>query len=124
LATTRVRQTFANSLDEHVEATYIFPLPHRAGVTSFVAVLGGRRVEGVLKERQQARDDYDAAIAAGQRAALLEEDRPGVFTAKVGNLGPGETAEVELELTGPVPYDDGQAAFRFPLVVAPRYVPG
>lgn len=124
LATTRVRQTFVNSLDEHVEATYIFPLPDRAGVTSFVAVLGGRRVEGVLKERQQARDEYDAAIAAGQRAALLEEDRPGVFSAKVGNIGPGETAEVELVLTGPLPYDGGEAAFRFPLVVAPRYVPG
>ena len=124
LATTTVRQTFSNPLDEHVEATYIFPLPDRAGVTSLVAVLGGRRVEGVLKERQQARDEYDAAIAAGQRAALVEEDRPGVFSAKVGNLGPGETAEVALVLTGPLPYDGGEATFRFPLVVAPRYVPG
>ncbi len=124
LATTRVRQTFANPFDEHVAATYIFPLPDRAGVTSLVAVLGGRRVEGILKERQAARDEYDAAIAAGQRAALLEEDRPGVFSAKVGNLGPRETAEVEIVLTGPVPFDGGEAAFRFPLVVAPRYVPG
>lgn len=93
-------------------------------MTSFVAVLGGRRVEGILKERQAARDEYDAAIAPGPRAALSEEDRPGVFSAQVGNLGPGETAEIELVLTGPLPYDDGEAAFRFPLVVAPRYVPG
>ena len=124
LATTTVRQTFRNVLDEHIEATYVFPLPDRAGVTAFVATLGGRRVEGVLKERQAARDDYDAAIAEGKRAALLEEDRPGVFTATVGNIAPGEEAEVELVLTGPLPYDSGEAAFRFPLVVAPRYVPG
>jgi Ca-activated chloride channel family protein len=124
LATTTVRQTFRNVLDEHIEATYVFPLPDRAGVTSLTATLGGRRVVGILKERQAARDDYDAAIAAGKRAALVEEDRPGVFSAKVGNIAPGEEAEVELVLTGPLPYDEGQAAFRFPLVVAPRYVPG
>ncbi|MGH9224804.1 MAG: VIT domain-containing protein [Acidimicrobiales bacterium] len=124
LATTTVRQTFRNVLDEHIEATYVFPLPDRAGVTSFVATLGGRRVEGILKERQAARADYDAAIAEGKRAALLEEDRPGAFAAKVGNIAPGEEAEVEVVLTGPLPYDQGEAAFRFPLVVAPRYVPG
>ncbi|HEX7276956.1 MAG TPA: VIT domain-containing protein, partial [Acidimicrobiales bacterium] len=124
LATTRVTQTFVNVLDESIEATYVFPLPDRAAVTSFVATLADRRIVGVLEERQQARDDYDAAIAAGQRAALLEEDRPGVFSAKVGNLRPGETAVVEVTLAGPLPYDDGEATFRFPLVVAPRYIPG
>ena len=43
---------------------------------------------------------------------------------RVGNLPPGETAPVRLTLTGPLPYSDGEATFRFPLVVAPRYIPG
>lgn len=122
--TTRVRQTFLNSLDEPIEATYVFPLPDRAAVSAFSAVLGDRRIVGLLKERQAARDDYDAALAAGQRAAIVEEDRPGVFSARVGNLRPGERGEVELTLVGPLPYDDGTATLRFPLVVAPRYIPG
>jgi Ca-activated chloride channel homolog len=122
--TTRVRQTFVNLLDEPIEATYVFPLPDRAAVAAFTAVLGDRRIVGLLKERQEARDDYDAAIAAGQRAAIVEEDRPGVFTARVGNLRPGERGEVELTLVGPLPYDAGVATLRFPLVVAPRYIPG
>ncbi|MGH9280210.1 MAG: VIT domain-containing protein, partial [Acidimicrobiales bacterium] len=49
-ATTRVRQEFRNPFDDAIEATYIFPLPDRAGVTRFVATFGGRRIEGVLKE--------------------------------------------------------------------------
>lgn len=122
--TTKVRQTFVNVLDEPIEATYVFPLPDRAAVSAFSAVLGDRRIVGLLKERQAARDDYDAAIAAGQRAAIVEEDRPGVFSARVGNLRPGERGEVELTLVGPLPYDDGVATLRFPLVVAPRYIPG
>ena len=54
----------------------------------------GRVVEGELKERGQAREDYDQAIAAGQRAAIAEEDRPDVFTMRVGNILPGERVTV------------------------------
>ena len=43
---------------------------------------------------------------------------------RVGNLMPGEAATVWLDLSGPISFADGEATFRFPLVVAPRYVPG
>jgi Ca-activated chloride channel homolog len=124
IAETRMRQTFRNSLDEPLEATYIFPLPDRAAVTSFRLHVAGRTVDGELKERGQARDEYDAAIARGHRAAIAEEDRSGVFQLRVGNLPPREEAVVELTMVGPVPVADGEATFRFPLVVAPRYTPG
>src|SRR5262249_36302201 len=58
------------------------------------------------------------------RAAITEEERPGVFTLRVGNLMPGEEATVRLTLAELLPYDDGEVTFRFPLVVAPRYIPG
>jgi len=124
IAETRVRQTFRNALDEPLEATYIFPLPDRAAVTSFRVQVAGRTVDGELKERSQAREEYDAAIARGHRAAIAEEERSGVFHLRVGNLPPHEEAVVELTLVGPVPVSDGEATFRFPLVVAPRYTPG
>lgn len=123
-AHTRVRQIFHNAFAEPIEATYIFPLPERAAVTSFRLTVAGRVVEGLLKERGAARQDYDAAIRAGQRAAIAEEDRSGVFSLRVGNLPPREDAVVELEMVAPLAYADGEAEFRFPLVVAPRYVPG
>ena len=123
-ATSTVRQRFTNTGDSTIEATYVFPLPARAGVTDFVADLAGRRVVGVLKERGQARADYEQALDAGQRAAIVEEDRPDVFSVRVGNLGPGEEATIEMVLTGPLAFEDGEATFRFPLVVAPRYTTG
>ncbi|VBA52552.1 VIT domain-containing protein [Mycobacterium attenuatum] len=123
-ATSTVRQRFVNSGETSVEATYVFPLPARAGVTDFAASLAGRRVIGVLKERAQARTDYEQALAAGQRAAIVEEDRSDVFSVRVGNLGPGEEATIELRLTGPLAFEDGEATFRFPLVVAHRYTTG
>lgn len=123
-AATELRQSFVNHTGAAIEATYIFPLPDRAAVHRFRMTVGERVVEGVIDERGRARDTYDQAIAAGQRAAIAEEDRPGVFTLRVGNLMPGDRADITLALVGPLPVEDGEVTFAFPLVVAPRYVPG
>ena len=124
VASVEVAQTFVNTTGVAIEATYMFPLPDRAAVHRFRMEVAGRVVEGVVEERGAAREHYDEAIAAGHRAAITEEERAGVFTLRVGNLMPGETATVRLSLIGPLPVDDGEVTFRFPLVVAPRYMPG
>ncbi|MDP9861738.1 MULTISPECIES: VIT domain-containing protein [Streptosporangium] len=124
IAGVEVVQGFRNPHDVALEATYVFPLPDRAAVTAFRMEADGRVIEGTLKERGQARADYDQAVAEGRRAAIAEEDRPDVFTIRVGNIVPGERVTVHLTLNQPLPYEDGAATFRFPLVVAPRYIPG
>ncbi|MBZ0233328.1 MAG: hypothetical protein K8M05_13450, partial [Deltaproteobacteria bacterium] len=121
---TELRQTFVNHTGEPIEATYIFPLPDRAAVHRFRMEVSGRVVEGVIDERGRARETYDNAIAAGQRAAIAEEDRPGVFTLRVGNLVPGDHAIITISMVGPLPVEDGEVSYVFPLVVAPRYIPG
>ncbi|HKE18892.1 MAG TPA: VIT domain-containing protein [Kofleriaceae bacterium] len=119
-----LRQTFVNNLAQPIEATYIFPLPDRAAVNRFRLRVGERVVEGVIQERGRARADYDDAIRAGHRAAIAEEERPDVFTVRVGNLMPGQRAEVQIDLVGALAVERNEATFRFPLVVAPRYIPG
>jgi Ca-activated chloride channel family protein len=119
-----VTQEYRNPFGVPLEATYIFPLPDRAAVTGMRMEAADRVIEGLLEERGQARRDYDAAIAAGRRAAIAEEDRPDVFTMRVGNILPGERVTVRLTLDQPLPFEDQAATFRFPLVVAPRYIPG
>lgn len=124
VAATEVAQTFVNTTGTPIEATYIFPLPDRAAVTRFRMEVGGRVIEGAIDERGKAREDYDQAIAQGKHASIAEEERPGVFTLRVGNLMPGEAATVRISLVGPLPIDDGEVTFQFPLVVAERYMPG
>lgn len=124
IAGVEVAQGFRNPYDVTLEATYVFPLPDRAAVTAFRMEADDRVIEGVLKERGQARADYDRALREGKRAAIAEEDRPDVFTIRVGNILPGELVTVRLSMSQPLPYEDGAAEFRFPLVVAPRYIPG
>jgi Ca-activated chloride channel family protein len=68
--------------------------------------------------------DYDQAIAEGRSAAIAEEERPDVFTIRVGNIPATSLARVEFTLVAPLAIDGLEATFRFPLVVAERYCPG
>ncbi|MFI5890355.1 VIT domain-containing protein [Actinoplanes sp. NPDC051513] len=124
VARTTVVTEFLNVHESALEATYVFPLPDRAAVTAMKMTADERTVEAELQERGAAREAYDQAIAAGKRASIAEQERPDVFTMRVGNILPGERVTIELSLVGPLPFEDGAATFRFPLVVAPRYVPG
>jgi len=124
VSTTKLTQHFVNDTDTDLEVSYVFPLPNRAAVTSFKATLAKRKIVGILKERARARQDYDAAVAKGQRAAITEQERSDVFTTRVGNIAPGESTAVTLTVVTPLQVEDGQATFRFPMVVAPRYTAG
>jgi Ca-activated chloride channel homolog len=122
-ALVEVTQRFQNPHDIPLEATYIFPLPDRAAVTAMRMEGKDRVVDAVLKERAQARQDYDDAVARGRQVAIAEEERPDVFTMRVGNIEAGEEVTARLTLAQPLAYDDGELTFRFPLVVGPRYIP-
>ena len=125
VAEVTLRQVFRNPHPEPLAAEYVFPLPGGAAVSKFELRVAGRVVVGQVKERSEARRDYAEAIAQGKRAALLEQERGDVFTVSVGNLPPGETAELVISWSERLPvFEDGRAELRLPLVVAPRYIAG
>jgi Ca-activated chloride channel family protein len=120
----RVRQTYQNDEAKAVEAIYTFPLPSDATLTGFTMTCDGRTIEGTVKEREEAFASYDGAISAGHGAALLDQERPNVFTASVGNLLPGEKTVIEVSYVQRVQADEGMIRWMVPTLVAPRYVPG
>lgn len=119
-----VRQRYRNDEKKPIEAIYTFPLPTNAVLTGFSMTVDGRRLEGEVHEREEAFRRYDDAITAGHGGALLEQERPNVFTANVGNLLPGEETIIEIEYVEPVLADEGAVRWSIPTLVAPRYIPG
>ena len=122
-ARARVTQLFHNPTDGHVEAVYVYPLPEGSAVDTLKMVIGDRVVIGELKERVEAKVIYERAKAAGQKATLLEQERPNLFTNSVANIGPGELVLVQIEYQEPVRQSAETFSLRVPLVVAPRYSP-
>ena len=123
IARARVIQTFQNPRADWYEGVYVFPLPENAAVDRLRLRVGERLVEGEIRERAAARQVYAEASRSGRRAALLDQERPNIFTASVANIGPGETIVVELEYQQTLRYDGNRFSLRFPMVVGPRYNP-
>jgi Ca-activated chloride channel family protein len=124
IARVSVKQTFHNPSTEWAEAIYTFPLPENAAVDHMRMKVGGRIIEGQIKERQQARVIYTKAKQQGKRTSLVEQDRPNIFKTSVANIAPASDIEIEIEYLQTLSYRDKTFSIRFPLVVAPRYIPG
>ena len=56
-------------------------------------------------------------------AALLEQERPKVFTQSIANIAAGEAIDVEIRYLQTLSYDAGEYEFVFPTVVGPRHAP-
>ena len=123
-----VRQTYRNPYDAWFEGIYVFPLPENAAVDHLRMKVGDRIIEGDIRERQAARAQYEQAKSSGQRAALVEQERPNIFTTSVANIPPRGEIVVEIEYQQTLKYEvtqmSGSFSLRFPMVVGPRYIPG
>jgi Ca-activated chloride channel family protein len=124
VARTRVTQRFVNPGSEWREGVYVFPLPDTAAVDHLDLAFGARRIVGVIRERGQARREYEQAKSEGRKAALVEQERPNIFTTSVAPVGPDEEVVVAIEYQQTLRYDGGAYSLRFPLAITPRYVPG
>ena len=119
-----VTQTFRNDTDRATEATYIFPLPLDAAVTAMAIHTGTRTIHASIEARDRAAERYERAVAAGASAALLDQERPDVFTQTVSAIPAHGVVQVTLRYDTTARYANGQWELAIPLVVAPRYVPG
>ncbi len=119
-----VKQTFHNPLNRKIEAVYVFPLPQDAAVDDMTMLVGDRRIVGQIKPRDEAREIYEAAKAAGHVASLLDQERPNIFTQSVANIEPGVEVVIEISYVETLKYADGVFEWVFPMVVGPRYIPG
>jgi len=123
LAYVSVTQKFANPFQQKIEAVYTFPLGADAAVSEMMMVIGDRQILGVIKPREEARKVYEKAKAEGKVAALLDQERPNIFTQAVANIEPGVEIDVTIGYTQTLKYEDGTYRFVFPMVVAPRFIP-
>ncbi len=121
---TVVEQAFDNPYEHPLEAVHIFPLPSDAAVTEFELRAGDTVVRGECREREEAERAFSEARAAGKRAGLLTAERADVHTIRVTNMPPGSSVHVRLVLVQRLDESDGAFDWRFPTVVAPRYLPG
>ena len=121
IADVTVTQRYKNEANRPLEARYVFPGSTRAAVYGMQVHLEDRVLTAQIREKQQARIEYNNAKREGKTAALLEQHRDNVFQMHVANILPGDDVRVELHYTETIIPTDGNYEFVFPTVVGPRY---
>lgn len=121
IANVKVKQVYVNRSKKKLDAIYIFPGSTRAAVYGLDMTVGKRVIHAKVKEKEEARRDFEKARKEGKTATLLEQDRPNVFKTEVTNILPGDKITVELFYTELIEYRDKEYEFVYPTAVGPRY---
>jgi len=116
-----VKQIYVNDGKNTLEAVYIFPGSAQSAVYAMTMQIGKQILVAKIKEKEEAKKDYEKAKSEGKTATLLEQNKPNVFQMSVANILPKDSIIVELKYTELLTSTNGVYEFRYPQVVAPRY---
>lgn len=119
----KISQVYSNDAGVPIEAIYKFPLDDKAAVVEFTATIGDKVLQGICKNKQAARQEYEEAINSGHTTSLLESDDPETFTAHLGNLPANTNATIEITYITELSKHGNQLRFVLPTTIAPRYTP-
>ena len=125
IAEVKLSQCYHNIENLPIEVTYHFPVDEAAAICGFEAEYeDGSVVKGVVREKNQAREEYQLARRSGKQANLLKSVRRDIFTLNAGNLPAKSHVKITITyVTTPQSREDA-AALVLPTCIAPRYVPG
>lgn len=113
VARTTIDEVMVNDQPAPIEATFSFPLPDDATVTDFADWRDGKRVAAALTGKEQARERFEKAAAAGKAASLAEADGR-TFALKLAALPGRGQRRVELVYTQTVHSLGGERTWSLP----------
>lgn len=119
-------QTFVNPSSTKAirEVKYVFPLYEGVSVVGFTCHVADRTLVGEVKEKNEAKQDYTAAVKRGETAGLFEQlDTSDTFMTTIGNVPPSVQVVIELTYLGELKHDMEVDGIRFtiPSIITPRY---
>ena len=115
IARTRVDQTFLNDSTYQLEGTYIFPLPDDAAIGDFAMWVDGKKLEGQVLDRNQARQIYEDIVRSRRDPALLEYVGRNAFRASIFPIPPRTEKRVEIEYAQVLKAEQGLVRYVYPL---------
>ena len=113
--------SYTNATSDPIEVEFKYPLHSEVVLTGIEAVIDGRIVKGIVKEKGEAKTEYEDAIASGNTAVLVEEESKDIIGILLGNLPPDKNAVVRLQLLQQLDVKLEGIHLLLPTTLKPRY---
>ncbi|CAD8061854.1 unnamed protein product [Paramecium sonneborni] len=90
--------------NQPIELEYVFSINENAAVTKMIVQLGEIKVYGVVKEKEEAKLEYEEGIKQGKTMAYSEQDTrfPQIKRVKIGQLEPNKQLKIKFEYIQPL----------------------
>lgn len=120
-----ITQSFVNEGKTDLETTYLLNPPGGSAVYECTATIDGEVVNAVIKEKKQAKREYNEAIENGDTAMYMGTDDLSSFRLNLGRIQPGANVTVVVKLISELPNDETYKALRLiiPLTIGDKYYP-
>ena len=120
-STFSIQQEYTNTTGTVLEVTYTFPISATATVTGFTATIGEKVIKGKVKEKEEAKKEYQKAMLRGNSAYMMTNDESNIFRMNIGKIAVGETVVVKIDYIDNFEIIDNQIRMIIPTLVPPRY---
>jgi Ca-activated chloride channel homolog len=114
-----IDHVYENKGTNDVEAIYTFPIPERAVISGFEAVLGGRTIKGLIQDKEEAKKIYDNFSQKDNNTILLEEFSDNIFRIVIGKIIPNEVVKIKISYIEELSYENRNLKLVIPAIIAP-----
>eukprot|EP00347_Sterkiella_histriomuscorum_P003897 403362523 len=124
IATIDIIQTYSNDTTDPLEITLNVPIEKDYGMGKLTIQIDDNLIEGKILEKEKAKEKYDDALASGHTAVIAQEDeneKEDTIKLIIGNLLPGQEAQVHMQLINVLKIEAAAYTFRVPVQYFPNY---
>lgn len=121
--TINTKLIFENPTDNAIEVIYQFTLDTSSVITNFKATLKDKKLVGVVREKNMARQTYNTAVQNKQTSSILETDDQGRHKVSIGNIQKGDTVIIEYSYFVITVQENGKQKLVIPTNVGKKYDP-
>lgn len=125
IANIQIELYYHNNISKPIEASFYFAISCQSCFNDFEAQIGEKIMKGQIKEKEEAKQEYEKGIQEGKTMAYTEvnSDLQDTIEVKLGNIEPKENITIRLsylELLNTT--NDGQQyELVLPFTLSPRY---
>jgi Ca-activated chloride channel family protein len=112
---TVIDQVFINDTDRDLEATYLFPVPNGAAISSFAMWMNGKKIEGEVLKADEARRVYEDIVRRLEDPGLLEYAGSDLFRALVYPVPRRGEVRIEIAYDEVLRMEAGLVKYRYAL---------
>ena len=115
IAMTTYEMTFHNPNQVVMEGEFVLPLAGNQNVSAVALDINGKMREGVVVEKQKARETFESIVRLGVDPLLVEKTSGNQFKTRIYPFNPDNTRRIRVTVEEPLVTKDGEYYYNLPL---------